>query len=114
MLTNTAISNKIDDLQTTTDDVPFIFLLIPFESRMDKKAEFEIILNTAACKAEKELMQNYSASQLEPVTKKLHRVIEKMAYKSNNKSIAIMVSPLVEKVYYFNYTPGLSNRYKTA
>lgn len=112
--TNTGTSTKIDELQTTTDDVPFIFLLIPFESRMDKKADFEIILNTAARKAEKELMQNYPASQLEPVAKKLHRVIEKMVYKSNNKSIAIMVSPLVEKVYYFDYTPESLNHYKTA
>lgn len=80
---------------------------------MDKKEEFEVILNTAASKAEKKLMQNYPASQLDPVSKKLRRVIEKMANKSSNKSIAIMVSPLVEKVYYFNYTPELSNRYKS-
>lgn len=89
------------------------FLLIPFESGMDKKEEFQVILNTAASKAVKVLMQNYPASQLEPVSKKLRRVIENMVYKSNNKSIAIMVSPLVEKVYYFNYTPELSNSYKS-
>lgn len=112
--TNTAIPNKINELQTTTDDVPFIFLLIPFEPRFNKKAEFKIILNTAACKAEKDLMQKYPASQVEPVAKKLYRIIHEMDYKSNNKSIAIMVSPLVEKVYYFNYTPEPLNHYEAA
>ncbi|HEV8084111.1 MAG TPA: hypothetical protein VGP55_12965 [Chitinophagaceae bacterium] len=99
---NTATSNKSNELQITTDDLPCIFILIPFESGFNKKSHFDTILNTAVGKAEKKLMQNYPANQLEPVAKKLHRVIQKMAYKSNNKSIAIMVSPLVEKVYYFN------------
>ncbi len=115
MLTSTTTAtSQIDELQVVTNDLPCIFLLIPFESGMNKKAEFEIILNTAARKAEMELMENYSASQLEPVIKKLHNIIQEMTYKSNNKSIAIMVSPLVEKVYYFNYTPEILNRYKAA
>ncbi len=112
--TNTPTVNEINELKLATDDVPCIFLLIPFESGFNKKSEFKIILNTAACKAEKELMQKYPASQVEPVAKKLYRVIKEMEYKSNDKSIAIMVSPLVEKVYYFNYTSELLNRYKAA
>lgn len=114
LTTTTATSSKIDRLKMTTDDVPFLFLLVPFEMGFNKKAELKIILNRAACKAEKELMQNYPASQVEPIAKKLHRVINEMEYKSNNKSIAIMVSVLVEKVYYFNYSPDLLNRYKAA
>ncbi|MEP7229316.1 MAG: hypothetical protein ABI691_03640 [Ginsengibacter sp.] len=91
MLTSTTTAtSQIDELQVVTNDLPCIFLLIPFESGMNKKAEFEIILNTAARKAEMELI-NYSASQLEPVIKKLHNIIQEMTYKSNNKSIAIMV-----------------------
>ncbi len=112
MLTSTTTAmSKIDELQVIPDGLPCFFLLIPFEPGMNNQAEFEIILNTAARKAEMELMQKYSASQLEPVVKRLHSLIKRMTYKSDNKSIAIIVSPLVEKVYYFNYTTELLNRF---
>ena len=114
MLTTVPIAKKTDELQIINDDVPCVFLLIPFESKMDKKSEFEIIVNTAVRKAEKELIQNYPASKAEPVAKKLHRVIQEMIYKPNHKSIAIMVSPLVEKIYYFDYNPERLNRYKNS
>ncbi|MDQ6902412.1 MAG: hypothetical protein M3139_05295 [Bacteroidota bacterium] len=66
------------------------------------------------CKAEKELIQNYPAGKAEPVAKKLHRVIQDMIYKPGHKSIAIMVSPLVEKIYYFDYTPQRLDQYKNS
>jgi hypothetical protein len=77
---------------------------MPFETKMSQKTELACRLNTAADKIEKEVLAKYSKEQAMPVVKKLRQVIKDMNYSIHKQSIAIFVSPLVEKVYYFKYT----------
>jgi hypothetical protein len=84
---------------------------IPFEPKMNKKLELLNVLSSAADKAEMELKENFPEEKAMPVIIKLRRLIEDIHYEEHNKSIAIFISPLTEKVYYFTYKNFLENYY---
>lgn len=110
-------AKKIDELMDMDipEDLPYVFLLIPFEPKMNTKTGFESVVNAAADKTEKELMKKHPGDKVELVINKLHRVIQYLDYNVHKKSIAITVSPLIEKVYYFDYTPQMQwNSYEIA
>jgi hypothetical protein len=94
-------AKKIDDMP---EDLPYVFLMIPFDRKMNTKEGFEIIVNNAAGKMENELLKKYPEDKVKPVINKMYRVIRSIDHGTSNKSIAIIVSPLVEKIYYFNNT----------
>ena len=85
------------------EDLPSVSLIIPFEPKMNNKTELNDRLKTAADKIEKELVQSYSEEKARPVIKKLRRLTQDFNYNGHNKNIAIFVSPLIEKVYYFTF-----------
>lgn len=93
----------INNLPESDDrnNFPCASLVIPFDSKMKKQPGLFNLLTTAADKTEKELMVNYSKERVVPVIKKLRCLIKNMVCKVNEKSIAIFVSPLMKKVYYF-------------
>jgi hypothetical protein len=88
-------------LLETADNLPQISLIIPFESKMNKKSELDYMLTTAADKIEKELKESYPEEKAMPVIKKLRTLIKGFNYTEHRKSIAIFISPVTEKVYYF-------------
>jgi hypothetical protein len=75
---------------------------------MNTKTGFDYIVNAAVDNIEKELMKNYTENTVVQVVKKL-QVLQSLNYKTHSKSIGIFISPLAEKVYYFDYiTPAVS------
>jgi len=102
------------EMPDDTESLPRISLIIPFELKMNKKTELHKMLTSAADKIEKELRENYPEEKALPVIKKLRRLIEHIHYEAHNKSIAIFVSPLTEKVYYFDHSDSLKNYYPGA
>jgi|GEM_PF-2613880 len=96
------------------DDIPCIFLVIPFEPKMNSKAGFDAVVNSAICKKEGDLLKAYKAALAEPIIKKLHRLLAGIDHQSHHKSLAIMVSPLVEKVYFFDYITVEWSRFHAA
>ncbi len=107
-------TTEIDDAPGIPEDEPYIFLLIPFEPKMKTRTGFDDVLNAAASKTEKDLLQKYPADHVKPVIEKLYKTIREMDHEAHNKSIVIIVSPLVAKVHYFNYIPVEWDRYKIA
>ena len=93
------------------DDLPFISIIIPFELKMNTKTGFDDIVNKAVAKTERELIKSYPEDTAMPIVKKLHRVLMGLDHKAHNKSIALFISPLLEKVYYFTNTPVEMNNY---
>ena len=86
------------------EDLPFISIIIPFEPKMNIKSGFDTIINEAAAKTEKELLKSYPESEATPVIKKMRYALLNLdIQKHGRQSIGIFVSPLLEKVYYFNY-----------
>ena len=98
------------------EDLPFISIIIPFEPRMAIKSGFDNIIKKVAAKTEKEVMSSYPENKATPVIKKMHHALYNLDVNKHKKqSIGIFVSPLLEKVYYFNYhTPPANGNYRTA
>ncbi len=82
--------------------MPAISIVMPFEPKMSSKAEIEYKLKLTLGKVEKELMMNYPADKALPVIHKLHQLIQNLNFHTHKKSIAIFVSPLIEKVFYLD------------
>ena len=108
------INKKPYDEAGIPEDLPFISIIIPFEPKMNFKSGFDNIIHEAAAKTEKELMKSYPESKVAPVIKKMYQVLHNLDLKKHkNQSIGIFVSPLLEKVYYFNYhTPPEDSMHK--
>lgn len=82
--------------------LPCISLIMPFEPKMNLQNELAYKLKVAGDKIERELLANYPAEKVLPVMKKLRQVIKDLSYNTHKISIAIFVSPLIEKVYYLD------------
>ncbi len=96
-------TEKTKGVMNSTEDLPCISLIIPFEPKMKRKNDLDSAITVAVAQAEKDLMKNYPEEKALPVIKKLRRLIKNFNYAGRNKSIAIFVSPQIEKIYYFNY-----------
>ena len=95
------------------EDVPCISLLIPFNAKVNRKATFSHFLNAIANREIERVAAIYPREKALPVITKFRKVVDQIDYlKHHNKSLAIIVSPLVEKVYFFNYTDADSVIYK--
>ena len=99
------ITNAYDEARALQEEVkymPAISIIQPFEPMMLLKSELEYRLKRAVEKVETELMANYPVHTAVPVIVKLQNLIRHLNYNTHKKSIAIFVSPLIEKVYYLD------------
>jgi Bacterial archaeo-eukaryotic release factor family 3 len=81
---------------------PAISVILPFEPKMNAKAELSRQLKFATDQVEKEIKQNYSDDLSELVIQKLKTIIKNLNFNTYKKSIAIFVSPVFEKVLYLD------------
>jgi len=81
---------------------PCISIIIPFEPKMSQETELKHALKIATDKVKANLLQVYEASAATAVIKKLQAVINDLNYNTHKKTLAIFVSPLIEKVYYLD------------
>ena len=82
--------------------LPSVSLILPFEPKMAVKWELEYRLQRMLEKAERELLDNYPAEKTLPVLDKLKALVKLLDYATYKKSIAILASPLIAKVYYLD------------
>ena len=96
------ITEKYADALDVPKYLPCISLIMPFNPKMGQKKELvqKVIMTTH--KIENELLKDYSAAKAMPVLKKLGEVIKELDYNTHKKSIAIFISPIIEKVYYLD------------
>lgn len=99
------------DMPGTAESQARVSLVLPFELKMNQEKSLFDLLTLSADKIEKELRVNYSDERTTPVMKKLRRLIAGIRCRPNNQSIAIFVSPLTEKVYFFTGTRDLKNNF---
>jgi hypothetical protein len=83
-------------------DKPAVSIIIPFEPKMSLKSEIEYKLKYTYARIERELMDNYSRDIATMVIHKLQKLIQNLNFNTHKKSIALFVSPLVEKVFYLD------------
>jgi len=82
--------------------LPAVSIILPFQPVIIKKRQLEYSLMLILKKIEQELLNNYAAENAVPVILKIKNVIRSLNYSSHKKSIAIFVSPVIEKVYYLD------------
>jgi hypothetical protein len=81
---------------------PCVSIILPFEPKMSLKTEIEYKLKYSLARVEKELLNKYSKDIAIEVIQKLQKVIINLNYNTHKKSIALFVSPLMEKVFYLD------------
>ena len=81
--------------------LPAISIVMPFTPVMTLKKNLEYNLKNVMGKVEAMLTTYYTAEKAIPVIVKLRNLIYNLNYNTHKKSIAIFVSPIAEKVYYF-------------
>ena len=82
--------------------LPAISIIMPFEPKISLKADLEYRLKMVVGKVEKELMNNYPSEKALPVMNRLKELTGQINYNTHKKSIAIFLSPMVEKVFYLD------------
>jgi hypothetical protein len=101
---NVAILPKEEfEIITAVEYLPTVAIILPFQPVMTSKAELQHKLKVIADKVELEIISSYSKQQALPVIIKLRTVIRNLNYNTHKKSIAIFVSPIVEKVFYLSF-----------
>lgn len=82
--------------------LPSVSIIIPFEPKAALKTNLAYQLKVILGKIETALLSNYPAEKAQPVINKLQQLIVELNYDTYKKSIAIYVSPLIQKVFYLD------------
>jgi Bacterial archaeo-eukaryotic release factor family 3 len=85
----------------TVQFLPAVSIIMPFTPVITLKKTLEYSLKNVMGKVEAMLSTHYTVEKAIPVIIKLRNLISSLNYNTHKKSIAIFVSPVVEKVYYF-------------
>lgn len=81
---------------------PCISLIMPFEPKMGLQRELGHRLKLAGEKIERMMAEVYPVESYQMVLDKFNELISTLNFNTHKKSIAIFVSPLLEKVYYLD------------
>jgi hypothetical protein len=96
------ITKRFEAVLHQPKHLPCVSIIIPFDPKMTRKATLCENLTKAYAKVEDELLQNYTGEKATTVLNKLQQAIKTLSYTTHKISIAIFVSPLIEKVYYLD------------
>lgn len=82
--------------------LPSISMILPFEPKMSIEIELRQRLKVAEQKVAQQIRDLYPPDKAEPVLQKLHQLISELDFDTHKKSIALFVSPLLEKIHYLD------------
>lgn len=99
---NTIITPEIREVMKAVRYRPAVSIIMPFEPKISLQAELLYSLKIAADKVERELLKNYPEEVGKLVMQKLRTILKSLDFSTHNKSIAIYVSPVFEKVLYLD------------
>ncbi len=95
-------SASYSDLLLTESYYPSISIIVSLDIKVNPQKEITGHLKVMVHKTSAELLKTYPKSIANPVIKKLKHLISEIDYTKVTKSIAIFVSPLLEKYYYLD------------
>ena len=98
----TQIKDTFEAVLNAPKYLPCISIIMPFEPKIGLKKELDYKLKMAKNKIEKELELNYPEDKFLPVLNKLNIMLDGLNYNTHKKSVAIFISPLIEKIYYLD------------
>src|SRR5690242_3031048 len=97
-----ASSSQVLDVLESIHYRPCISIIMPFEPKMNAKAEISQRLKSAVDKVEKNVKEEYPEDLGNLVILKLRNIIRNLNFSTFKKSVAIYVSPVFEKVLYLD------------
>jgi len=100
MLQRLSINEK--EMLGAVNCFPNISIILPFEPKMTVKKELEYMLQRVVDQVERDLKKNYAGERTDEVMNKLRNLIGNIDYTTYKISIAIFVSPVIEKIYYLD------------
>jgi hypothetical protein len=98
----TQLKDSFEAVLNSPKYLPCISIIMPFEPKIGLKKELDYKLKMAKNKMEKELELNYPEDKYLPVLNKLNLILDGLNYNTHKKSVAIFISPLIEKIYYLD------------
>jgi Bacterial archaeo-eukaryotic release factor family 3 len=96
------LSPEVRDVFEAIHYRPAISIIMPFEPKMNAKAELVHHLKFAVDKVDREIRDNYPEELADLVMQKLRKIVKNLNFNTFKKSIAIYVSPVFEKVLYLD------------
>jgi hypothetical protein len=96
------LSPEVRDVFEAIHYRPAISIIMPFEPKMNAKAELVHHLKFAFDKVDREIRNNYPQDLADLVMQKLRKIVKNLNFNTFKKSIAIYVSPVFEKVLYLD------------
>lgn len=81
---------------------PCVSIIFPFEPKMNSKDELIYKLKIMTGKVEDELHKNYPEEKAMPVMHRIRDLLKTLNFNTHKKTIALFVSPVVEKIYYLD------------
>jgi Bacterial archaeo-eukaryotic release factor family 3 len=96
------VTKQYADVLEKQTKLPCVSIIMPFEPKMNSSAELKQQLKTAIDKIKIKLLSVYDPQKAVPVISKLLALVNSLNYNTHKRSIAIFVSPLIEKVYYLD------------
>lgn len=99
----------IDSMMTRKQDTPLaikaspgVSIFLPFEPKMSSRKDLEKKLLTVINKVENELSSKYDEGTTEGMIGKLRQLVAGLDYGTFKQSLALFVSPQVQKTYYLD------------
>jgi hypothetical protein len=99
---NPAIAPPVRQVLESVSYRPSVSIVMPFEPKMNAKADLAYRLKLAVDKVEREIRAGYDDELAILVLQKLRSIIKNLNFNTFKKSIAIFVSPVFEKVIYLD------------
>jgi hypothetical protein len=98
----TIVQLSTNDVVADMQYLPVISLLIPFDPKMVLKTKLLEKLSNAASRVEGQLLEKYHGDTAMLMIEKLRTIIAGLNYNTHKKSVAIYLSPVLEKVIYMD------------
>ncbi len=83
-------------------ELPEISIILPFEPKMSAPSELEQKIKWLLSEVNENLKRNYERTKVNEMMNRLQKIVNQLDYHTHKKSLAIFLSPAVEKVYYLN------------
>ena len=96
------LSNEEQEVVSAIKYLPSISVILPFRSAISLQMELHYQLKIVLDKVRTRLLSRYSPESAMPVMEKFTNVLGRIDLNSHKQSLAIYVSPVVEKIFYLD------------
>ena len=94
--------SEVSQAPSLVQQLPVISLLIPFEPKMMSSSELQQKMKSVLSEVKGRLKEEYSHAEVSEMMLKLNNIVSHLDYHTYKRSVAIFVSPVIEKVYYLD------------